>query len=198
MHCVFVLSECLEDCALWENLIGSAYTRDPIDTLVLSRSSLMIFSPVQSTQHPVVTYPHGLPVVGFIWPIYKMKSVDSVNAAATLQQRRGRSGLYADKSCGQVPSPLQAPRPVKWGRWKWSSLKVLRALHLNVLMESVIMLSCRCIEGFDCWKEKKHTKINGPVSLEDSLPTDTSCLFLFRISASSWRLSYTIWLFLFL
>lgn len=174
----------------------STYKSDPIDALVLSRSSLMIFFPVPFTQHPVVIYPHHLPVVGFMWPIYKMKSVNSVNAAATLQQRPGRSGLSADKPHGQVPSPIQALRPVKRGRWKWSSLKVLRALYLNVLMGSVIMLSCRCIEGSDCWKEKKHEKINGPVSLEDSLPTDTSCLFLFSISASSWRLSSTIWLFL--
>ena len=127
-------------------------------------------------------------------PIYKMKRVKSVNAAATSPRWPGRPGFCADPWHGRVPSPPQAYRPVRWGRWKWSPLKVLRALNLNVLMELVNVLSCRCIEGSDCWKEKKHGKINGPVSLEDSPPADTSCLFLVSIAASSWRLNFTIWL----
>ena len=68
-------------------------------------------------------------------------------AGMALKSHRGKS-LHPSRLVGLFL------KPVKLGRGKWSSLQVLRALHWQC-SESVNMLSCRCNEGSDCWKEKK-------------------------------------------
>lgn len=122
-------------------------------------SSLMLFSPVGFLGYPLVICPHSLPTAGFIWLFYNMRRIWSLWVQLPFYSNDlGGSGFSADRFSGPVLFLCRTvgllSRPMKWEGWKWSSLRVLDALNLNEIMESVNIFSCRCIEDSDYWKQK--------------------------------------------
>lgn len=157
MHCSHVLFVAAYRIAPAERALWAVYTK--ATDISSGPLSLMLFSPVGFPGYPLVICSHSLPTAGFIWPFYNMRRMWSlwVQLPFYSNDLRG-SGFSADGFSGPVLFPCRTvgllSRAMKWGGWKWSSLRVLDALNLNEIMESVNMFSCRCIEGSDCWKQK--------------------------------------------
>lgn len=97
------------------------------------------------------------------------------------------AGMALRESQGQVPPPLQGSswaslKPVKRGEGR-VILTSSQCSTLTALTESVNISPAGAEKALTAGKRKR--KWVKTVSLEDSQPANTSCLFLFSISASS-------------
>lgn len=119
----------------------------------------MLFFSGKFPEYPLVLSLLSPLVWGFTWPICERRRGRPANAAAILILQQWPSRHGSEESQGQVPPPLQARGPLlEASKAREREVVILTSSQcstLTALTESVNMLSCRCREGSDCWKEKK-------------------------------------------